>query len=72
MLVLLELGSVHEMKLVIALILFYNLVLVHVETDWEMSLQREIWVLDIVTVNFLIFVKEVWIFELLNGFMNDL
>jgi len=72
LLVLLELGSVHEMKLVIALILFYNLVLVHVETDWEMSLQREIWVLDIVTVNFLIFVKEVWIFELLNGFMNDL
>ena len=71
LLILLKLRCVHEVELVIALVLLNHLVLVHIKRDGEVALQREIRVLDVSAIHFLVFVEQVRVLKFLNGLVND-
>jgi hypothetical protein len=71
LLILLQLCCVHEVELVVALIFLNHLVLIHIQGDGEVTLQREIGVFDVSAVNFLVFVEQVRVLEFLNWLVNN-
>lgn len=62
----------YKVELVVAFIFLNNVVLIHIERDGEVTLEREIRVLDVSAVNFLVFVEKVRVLEFLNRLVNDL
>jgi hypothetical protein len=62
---------VYEVELVVAFIFLNNLVLIHIEGDGEVTLQREVRVFDVSAVNFLVFVQQVRVLEFLNWLVNN-
>jgi len=59
-------------ELIVALIFLNNFVLIHIERDREVTLEREIRVLNVSAVNFLVFVEKVGVLEFFNRLVNDL
>ena len=72
LLILLKFRSVHEVKLIVALVFLYHFVLVHIKRDGQVTLEGEIRILNVRTIYLLILVEEIRVLEFLNGFMDDL
>jgi len=45
---------------------------VHMQRYWQNARQREVGVVDVLSVYFFILIEQVWIFELLDGFFGNL
>ena len=61
-----------EVQLVVLLILGDDLGALHVETDREDALEREVWVLDVLAVDLLVPVEEIRVLEFLDRLVRDL
>lgn len=42
------------------------------DTDWKDSLQREVWVFDVSSVDFFILIEKIWVLEFLDWLFGDL
>ena len=72
LLILLKFRSVHEVKLIVALILLNHLILVHIKRDGEVTLEGEIRILNVRTIYLLVFVEEIRVLKFLNRFVDNL
>ena len=61
-----------EMQLVVSQVSPDVLVFLHMERDGQDPAETEVGVLDVFPVDFLVYVKQVRVLELLNGFVGDL
>ncbi len=72
LLILLKLHGVLKVQLIISFIYLGHMMLTHVKTDWKNSRETEVRILYIRSIHLLVFVKQIWVLELLNWLMNDL
>ena len=69
--ILMQLGSMVKVQLVVIEVRHSNLGFLHVHTDGQNPLQREIWILDVTPVYLLILVEQVGVLELFDGLLSD-
>ena len=60
------------MQFIIVEVRLHNFCLLHMDTDGQDALKREIRILDVSSVDFLIFIQQVGVLEFLDWLLSDL
>ena len=69
--ILVQLSSMIKVQFVVVEVGSSHLSFLHVDTNGENPLQREVWVLDVTPVYFFILVEQVGVLELLNWLLGN-